>query len=110
MSTKIMIVIPAGGGRYDAMCDGNLIVANRREPLFAAARVMLAKGEPPDTVLVMRHAGSAIDSMSGKVGKLAKLGVRERGNGHRIVRFQDVTEPPPVHSSDGGATPIAPKP
>jgi hypothetical protein len=57
--------------------DGRILVASARCPLLEAARVLLAKGVDPGTVLEMQHQGSAIVAMRGKLGKLAGLTVTE---------------------------------
>jgi hypothetical protein len=48
-------------GLFEARVDGRLICARSRQPFLDAARVLLAEGVDPAAVIVMRHAGSAID-------------------------------------------------
>jgi len=65
-------------GRFVTMlADGSVILPSSRQPLLDAARVLLALGCDPEQRLVMRHQGSSINAMSGKIGELAKLTVRE---------------------------------
>ena len=51
---------PLGGSWFEAQCSGQLIVARTREPLLDGARALLAAGYHPDTVIVLRHAGSEL--------------------------------------------------
>jgi hypothetical protein len=46
--------------------------------------VLLAEGIKPDTVLVMRHAGSAADALRSTVGAAAKLTVVDDRGGKPI--------------------------
>jgi len=50
---------------------------------------LLALGYDPEQRLVMRHQGSSINAMSGKIGELAKLAVRETiTEGPHFVPYQ----------------------
>ncbi|MGY3131994.1 hypothetical protein ACVWZM_002676 [Bradyrhizobium sp. USDA 4501] len=65
-------------GRFVAtLVDGSVILPSSRQPPLDAARVLLARGCDPEQRLVMRHRGSSINAMSGKIGELAKWTVRE---------------------------------
>jgi hypothetical protein len=49
------------------------------QPLYDGARALLAAGEPPQTLLTMRHAGQSIDAWNPTaIGELAKWTVVER--------------------------------
>ena len=80
----------ANSGRYQAeLEDGTVLVKSSREPLLASARVLQRRGVPPDTELIMVRRSTGEQSIRGKLGKLAKLTVK---NDHtRFVRW----EPPP---------------
>lgn len=78
MTTALIIIIHAEGhGTYTACLGDRIICTGRREPLLSAARVLDAEGLDPDTVLIMRHAGSGTIALRGRLGILAKLAVRE---------------------------------
>lgn len=63
--------------------------SNRLKPLLDAARVLLARGCDPEQRLVMRHKGSSINAMSGKIGELAKWTVKETNTeGPHFVPYQ----------------------
>ena len=80
MTDPIRIVVSGGAGgrqeRFSAFL-GEECLCTAREPLLSAARVLLARGIPPTTVLQMQHRGSATLSLRGEVGKLAALAVAE---------------------------------
>jgi len=87
----LIIVTPTGNGtrgpRYRAEWMG-VPVANSRTPFFAAARTLLAQGLPPDATLVMRHAGSQIDSIRQRLGRAAALTISEPDKGRvRATRW-----------------------
>jgi hypothetical protein len=77
----LITVVPLGAGRFEAWCDGRLIVACTREPLLAGARALLAAGHDPTTVAVMRHAGSDTDSLTARIGTAAGFYVEESAHG-----------------------------
>ena len=81
-------------GLFDARLGGRLLCTSR-QPFLAAARVLVSEGHDPDTVLVMRHAGSQVDALKAKLGAAAKLTIKEDG-----PRFERWT-PNPM----GGAVP-----
>ncbi len=72
-----LVLVPAGRGCFDVLVDGETIAAAARVPVCEGAREMLARGVDPDSVLVARHAGSAVVAMRGTVGGFAKLTVKE---------------------------------
>ena len=81
--TTVITVTPTvrRPGLYDACLDGGyVIVTASRQPFFDSARRLLDLGYDPTNVLVMRHAGSDTDAMTGQIGAAAKLRVKE-GNG-----------------------------
>jgi hypothetical protein len=61
------------------------LICTSRQPLLDAARVLLAEGVVPDTLIEMRHAGADHVALRAKVAAAAKLRVLE---GERdTVRF-----------------------
>jgi hypothetical protein len=72
-------------GRAGAPADGRLICAKSRTPFLDTARALLAEGCDPDTIIVMRHAGSELDCLCSTIGAAAKLAVNEAGP--RIVQW-----------------------
>jgi hypothetical protein len=89
-----LVIVRAERGRYSAVL-GERVVVTAKEPFFAAARILVAEGFDPNTVLTMRHQGSQTRSLTMPLGKAAKLMVVERdANGPpTIVRWT----PPPSY-------------
>ena len=81
-----------GDSRFEAWCGGQLIVARTREPLLEGARALLAAGYHPDTIAVMRHAGSDVDVLTARIGTAARFYVEESGHGPVL---RSVRKPPP---------------
>jgi hypothetical protein len=71
---KIIIREHEGHGVYDAFVDGEKICRSRT-PLFTAARVLLARGVPPETSLEMWR--TATWAMRAPIWAAAKLTVKE---------------------------------
>jgi hypothetical protein len=46
---------------------GRLLAQRSSQPFLDAARILMGEGVHPDTVMVMRHAGSNADSLIAKV-------------------------------------------
>jgi hypothetical protein len=74
-------------GRFRAYADGRMIVASSRQPLLDVARALMSQGHDPLTMLVLRHAGSGIDSLMATIGVAARLTVEERKDGTKTPRF-----------------------
>ena len=75
-------------GIYAARLDGRLICKSR-QPFLDAARILLAAGSDPSTILTMRHDGSTTDSLKATIGAAAKLTVIERNrDGPRFEPFR----------------------
>src|SRR5262245_37742356 len=70
---------------FKAQIDGRLICTSR-QPLLDAARVLLAEGFDADTYLVMRHVGSADESLSASIGRAAQLTVEHSVYGKPVLR------------------------
>jgi hypothetical protein len=70
----LITVAPVGYlGSWSASIDGRVICASARLPLVAAAKALLAEGHAPETGIAMKHEGSTIVAMQGKIGTLAAL-------------------------------------
>jgi hypothetical protein len=78
-------------GRFDAVLDGEVIVRGSSTPICDAARVLLAKGIPEESVLSTRHQGSEHIAMSGSLGAWAKVTVRDD---HGAPKFRKRREDP----------------
>jgi hypothetical protein len=77
----VITAVPLGDSRFEARCDGQLIVARTREPFLDGARALLAAGYHPDTIVIMRHAGSEVDALIARIGTAARFYVEEGGHG-----------------------------
>jgi hypothetical protein len=64
-------------GHFEAVVNGELLVRSSTVPFCDAARVLLDRGVDSNSWLILRHAGSDIDSLRAKVGVAAKLTVAE---------------------------------
>ena len=97
MRSIVVTVSPARNaeGRHRAGARGPLFDASAclatltgsATPLFDAARALVAEGVPPETPLVVHHAGARHDALQTTVGAAARLTVREGGDGKpRLTR------------------------
>jgi hypothetical protein len=77
----LIVAVPLGASWFEAWCGGQLIVARTRAPLLDGARALVAAGHHPDTIAVMRHAGSDIDALTARIGTAALFYVEESGHG-----------------------------
>jgi len=68
-------------GRFDVLYSGEVLVTSTTTPFLAGCRALLARGFDPNAVVVMRHEGSSVDSLRGRIGKAAELTVLEREKG-----------------------------
>lgn len=65
-------------GQFEARLEsGRAVVKSSTTPFCDAARVLLGLGYSPDTVLVMRHAGSQTEALRAPIGVAAGLEVAE---------------------------------
>jgi hypothetical protein len=92
--TVLIVVRPAGRGRYSVQLDtGEILIASARTPVFDACRALLRRGMDPGTLLKARHAGSATIAYRVTVGDGAKLTVKETDrDGPRIVPWRPFPE------------------
>jgi hypothetical protein len=74
------------GQLFDGKVDGRWIAKRSTTPFCDAARVLLAEGVRPETVLVMRHEGSPHDALRSTVGAAAGLTVADDNGGKPIFR------------------------
>src|SRR5262249_6843783 len=88
-------------GKFDAFLSEEEIATATKTPFCCAARALIMRGWPPDTILVMRHRGSAIESLRAPIGVAARLTVREDRCGPRF----DVWKAMPLRAVDA---PVAP--
>lgn len=72
------------GQLFGGAVDGRLVVKRSTTPFCDAARALLVEGVQPNTALVMRHAGSAVDALRSTVGAAAGLTVWNDGLGKPI--------------------------
>jgi hypothetical protein len=92
---------------FDGKVEGRFVVERSTTPLCDAARVLLAEGIKPDTVLVMRHAGSIADALRSTVGAAAGLTVRQDNGPPGFTRYRAPdfrTETPPMRQNESPAT------
>ena len=75
-----LVLVPAGIGRYVATLDGKSIARPTRQPFLDAARVLLALGHDPATLIEASHRGSAIVAMRSTC-EAAKWTVEESDRG-----------------------------
>ena len=92
-SLVTVLVAPVGRGLYSATTlGGRKIVAASRTPLLAAARVLLAEGTPPATIIETRRPGGATWELRARIGLAAGLDVREGPYGPKFVRYREPLE------------------
>jgi hypothetical protein len=78
-------------GRYDGWVGDTQVAASEEEPLFAAARLLLANGVPGGvTVTVVWPSGTR--GISGPIGKLARLRVKDDNGGRPTIRRSTAPE------------------
>jgi hypothetical protein len=70
-----LVVDPAPSGKFTARLGGRTLCTSTK-PFLDAARVLLAEGIDPETVLHMRHLGSATVALRSTIGTTAGLTVR----------------------------------
>lgn len=87
-----IVIRPKGIDRYLALIEGEAVITSR-QPLFASARVLLDRGADPDTVVTMRHEGSATVSLRSTVGRAAGWRVEEPDRGGIRLRRYVPREP-----------------
>ena len=58
----LRLIITQQARSFTATLDGEEIVSGTTGPLAGSARVLLARGVDPTTLITMRHAGKDFDS------------------------------------------------
>jgi hypothetical protein len=64
-------------GRYTAHCNGQLVVANVKEPFLDGTRVLLGQGFDPGARYVTRRSANGPNALVPTLGQAAKLTVEE---------------------------------
>jgi hypothetical protein len=83
-------VVPAGCDRFHAYAETSRKLCTSRTPFLTAARILLLRdGLPPETLIVMRHHGSAVIALWSTVGQAAALRVLDGSNGTPLFRPYD---------------------
>ena len=69
-----------GGERWSAHTypEGDVVVASCRDPFTDGARALIARGYPPEAVLMLVDKTSGLPGLTGVLGKVAKLMVDGR--------------------------------
>jgi hypothetical protein len=78
--------------RFEATLDGR-VLCRSRQPLLASARVLMAKGVAPETVIGMRRLGCEQIDLTGVLGECAELTVADPARGG-APRFAVYSVPP----------------
>jgi hypothetical protein len=86
-----LVAAPAGAGKFAARLGGRELCASK--PFLDAARVLLAEGADPATVLQMRHEGGSTPALRSTVGTAAGLTVLEGDLRPRFARWQAFERP-----------------
>jgi hypothetical protein len=101
--TAIIDVVPSVDSRgqrlpdkFDAFLSDERIARAATAPFCCAARVLIERGWPPDTILVMRHRCSTTESFRTPINVAAQLTVREDRCGPRFDRWR----PMPLRAVD----------
>src|SRR5262245_168243 len=74
---RLIEIAPTGPGCFSAKVNGDVLILSSRQPLLDACRHLLELGADPNSWVVMRHSGSEVESLRGKLGVLAKLAVED---------------------------------
>jgi hypothetical protein len=90
--------------RFRAKFDGRVLVKSSRTPFLDAARVLLALGCDPDSIIAMKHKGSDVVALRSRLGAAAKLMVEDCPGGSKPPRFVRYRARDRVEGSPGTAT------
>ena len=79
--------------RFDACLNGELILTSR-QPWYDAARELLRRGYPGDTLLTLRHAGKPDDRVVPlEIGDLAQWSISDSDRGGlKRIRWRPMPE------------------
>src|SRR5262245_42451497 len=103
-NVRLIEVAPTCPGCFSASVNGEMLVISSRQPLLDACRCLLGAGADPNSWVVMRHVGSEVESLRGKIGILAQLAVEDRPSGGKPPRF---VRHKPMPNRAEGSPPIA---
>jgi hypothetical protein len=67
--------------------NSDRFLCTSRQPFLDAARVLVSQGYHPNTILIMRHAGSSVEALRASLQLAARLTVDEF-NGTRFARWK----------------------
>jgi hypothetical protein len=91
------------GRQYVADVNGEYLTTSR-QPFFDGARALLAKGEDPETLVTMRHAGAQHDSfVPMRIGDAAKLGVSEGDTSVKVRKWKPRAAGVPYTANSGSS-------
>src|SRR5262249_13333539 len=106
----LIIVREDRRGLYEARLADRL-VCRSRTPFLDSARRLLKAGYPPDGLLVMRHAGSEVESLTAKLGVAAQLTIKESARGRvafaPYIPFVSAPAGGPMRKNESRATLVA---
>jgi hypothetical protein len=93
VATLTVVVTPAPrSGCYQSRLDGDdRVLCVSRTPFFDVARKLIAQGYDPGITLILRHAGSDIDTLRARLGTAASLTVEETGYGPQLRRWKPIS-------------------
>ena len=75
-------------GYFRAYADGDLIIEKSKQPIFAAARALLARGASADSRFEVYGRGGTMKRAFGFLGPTGGLAVSDRDKGSpRIVKY-----------------------
>jgi hypothetical protein len=99
--------------RYEArMLDESESIAVSETPFLDTARALIARGDDPQSVIVMRRASSDVEGLRSTIGAAAKLTVREDSNRRPMLvayePFSSAGIAAPVEAAGPSATQVAP--
>src|SRR5262245_48510829 len=103
-NVRLIEVTPTTPGCFSAAINGEMLIISSRQPLLDACRRLLDAGVDPNSWVVMRHAGSEVEGLRGKIGILARLAVEDRPSGGKPPRF---IRHRPMPNQAEGSPPIA---
>jgi hypothetical protein len=76
------------GQLFDAMVDGQVIVERSTTPFCDAARRLVDLGHDGNATLVMKHAGSDVVALKGRLSIAAGLSVTEKDGPPKFRRWE----------------------
>lgn len=74
--TIVVSEVPGRPSQFMATLNGSELVTSKT-PFLDSARALLASGYDPATILLMKWVGKDVVSLSGRLGELSKLDIRD---------------------------------